>query len=334
VLWLGWLFVCLSHNILSVFRSKSVFNAKDVERLMTMTTAEQSPDFNSIKRVNSLGNDYWSARELMPLLGYKNSWQNFEKVIKKAMVACQDLGDPIEVHFYPAEKEVKQGRATRKITDYFLSRHACYLTAQNGDPEKPQIRAAQNFFAYTARVYDLQQQLEAGTGQFRNMEQVRREHEQRLALRLKVSEENTHLFATALQSGVKSENMGLFEDAGIVGLYGKTTEELHEFWQLDKNTKIFNVMGREGLAANLLRITATDEKLIRENVQDENKAMLTHHDVGREVRKAVEQIHQQAPEDLPRAADLRKDLEARRRKNKKLQNKQKQIEEDGQGTLF
>src|SRR4051794_2458977 len=95
------------------------------------TMPDQSPNFTSIKRVNSLGNEYWSARELMPLLGYGNVWHNFEKVMKKAMVACQDLGDPIESHFYPAEKEVKQGRATRKITDYFLSKHACYLIAQN-----------------------------------------------------------------------------------------------------------------------------------------------------------------------------------------------------------
>ncbi len=295
--------------------------------------AEQVPDFTSIKHVNSAGNDYWLARELMPLLGYGKGWQNFEKVIRKAVIACQDLGDPVEVHFYPAEKEVKQGRATRNITDYFLSKHACYLIAQNGDPEKPQIRAAQNFFAYTAHVYDLQQQIE-GTQQVRDIEQLRQEHEQRLALRVKLAEENTNLFSTALQAGVKGENIGLFEDAGIVGLYGKTTEELTQFWQLDRHTRIFDVMGREGLAANLLRITATDAKLLRENTQDEDTAILTHHDVGREVRGAVERIHQQSPEDLPRAASLRKDLEARRRKNKKLQQKQKQLDDGGQNTLF
>lgn len=139
---------------------------------------------------------------------------------------------------------------------------------------------------------------------------------------------------TALHAGVKRENMGMFEDAGIVGLYGKTTEELTQFWQLDKYTRIFDVMGREGLAANLLRITATDAKLLRENIQDEDTAILTHHDVGREVRGAVERIHQQAPEDLPRAANLRKDLEARRRKNKKLQQKQQQLDDGGQNTLF
>lgn len=295
---------------------------------------EQSPDFTSIKQVNSAGYEYWSARELMPLLGYGKVWQNFEKVIKKAIVACQDLGDPIEVHFYPAEREVKQGRATRPVSDYFLSKHACYLVAQNGDPEKPQIRAAQNFFAYAAHVYDLQQQLRSAPPSSRDIASLRQEHEQRLMLRVKVAEENTNLFSTAQQAGVKSENMGLFEDAGIVGLYGKTTEELTAFWQLDKYTRIFDVMGREGLAANLLRITATDEKLLRENIQDEDRAMLTHHDVGREVRGAVERIHQQAPEDLPRATSLRKDLEARRRKNKKLQQKQKKLEDGGQDTLF
>jgi len=89
-----------------------------------------------------------------------------------------------------------------------------------------------------------------------------------------------------------------------------------------------------GLAANLLRITATDAKLLRENVQDEDTAILTHHDVGREVRDAVERIHKQSPEDLPRAADLRHELEARRRKSKKIQQKQRQREEDDQDTLF
>ena len=190
--------------------------------------AEQSPDFASIKHVNSAGNDYWSARELMPLLGYGKVWQNFEKVIGKAIIACRDLGDPIEEHFYPTKMEIKQGRATRKIDDYFLSKHACYLIAQNGDPEKQPIRAAQNFFAYTAHVYDLQKQL-GDTQQTRDIEQLRQEHEQRLALRVKITEENTNLFSSALQAGVKRENMGLFEDAGIVGLYGKTTEELTQF---------------------------------------------------------------------------------------------------------
>jgi DNA-damage-inducible protein D len=93
-------------------------------------------------------------------------------------------------------------------------------------------------------------------------------------------------------------------------------------------------MGSEGLAANLFRITQTDAKLKRDNVREENTAILTHHDVGQEVRHAIENIHQKKPEDLPRAADIRKLLEEKRRKQRRRLNQQKQVDDSGQGTLF
>lgn len=93
-------------------------------------------------------------------------------------------------------------------------------------------------------------------------------------------------------------------------------------------------MGSEGLAANLFRITQTDAKLKRDNVSDENQAILTHHDVGHEVRTAIERIHQKKPEDLPRATDLRNLLEDKRRKTRKRIAQQKQVEDKGQDTLF
>jgi len=164
----------------------------------------KKPDFDSIKQMNILGHEYWSARDLMPLLGYGNKWQNFQEAIKRAMVSGTEIGLDLQEHFFEAEKTVKQGRATRPIIDYFLSKRACYLIAQNGDPHKPQISSAQNYFAFTAEVYDMQL--------------ARLEQEQRLMLRLKVAEENTHLSSTAMQSGVQRENMGLFHDAGYQGL--------------------------------------------------------------------------------------------------------------------
>jgi DNA-damage-inducible protein D len=276
-----------------------------------------SPDFDSIKQVNILGYDYWSARDLMPLLGYGNKWQNFSEVIKKAMISATEIGLDLQEHFFETEKVVKQGRATRPIVDFFLSKRACYLIAQNGDPHKPEIAAAQNYFAFTAEVYDMQQ--------------ARLEQEQRLQLRLKVAEENTHLSATAMQSGVKSENMGLFHDAGYEGMYHMTSSELAAFWNLSPGTEILNVMGSEGLAANLFRITQTDAKLKRDQVTDENLAILTHHDVGHEVRTAIERIHQKKPEDLPRASDLRNLLEEKRRKTRK---RIAQREDKGQDQLF
>jgi len=113
-----------------------------------------------------------------------------------------------------------------------------------------------------------------------------------------------------------------------------TSGELAAFWNLPEGTEILNVMGSESLAANLFRITQTDAKLKRDNVSEENQAILTHHDVGREVRTAIERIHQKKPEDLPRAADLRNLLEEKRRKARKRVTEQKQADDKGQGTLF
>ena len=279
----------------------------------------KTPNFESIKQINILGREYWSARDLMEALGYE-SWQNFEKVIKKAMsaAASPDSNLILEDHFNDVVKMITLGKGgKRKVKDYFLSKRACYLIAQNGDPDKTEIAAAQNYFAFTAEVYDIQQ--------------ARREQEQRLVLRLKVADENVYLSSTAMQSGVKSENMGLFHDAGYQGMYTMTSSELGIFWNLPPNVEILDVMGPESLAANLFRITATDAKLKREQVSDEDTAILTHHDVGQEVRHAVENIHKKKPEDLPRAASIRKLVEEKRRKARK---QLKDVPPDEQGSLF
>jgi DNA-damage-inducible protein D len=278
-----------------------------------------SPNFERIKQTNILGREYWSARDLMKELGY-DYWQNFEKVIKKAMkaAASPEINLTLADHFSDVTKMVTIGsRAKRKVKDYFLSKRACYLIAQNGDPEKPEIALAQNYFAFTAEVYDMQQ--------------ARVEQEQRLALRLKVADENVQLSSTAMQSGVQSANMGLFHDAGYQGMYTMTSGELAAFWKLPPHVEILDVMGSEGLAANLFRITATDAKLKRDQVIDEDTAILTHHDVGVEVRHAIENIHQKKPEDLPRAASIRKLVEEKRSRTRKKLKNQPASEQD---TLF
>ncbi len=270
-----------------------------------------NPDFEAIKQMNVLGHEYWSARDLMPLLGYgKQSWHNFVKAIKKAMISSEKAGLTVTDLFYSARKKVELGSgAEREIEDYFLSKRACYLIAQNGDPRKPQIAAAQQYFAFAAEVLD-------------DMTRLRQEQEQRLQLRLKVADENTHLSATAMQSGVKTESMGLFHDAGYHGMYTMTHSQLAEFWNVPSGVEILDIMGPESLAANLFRITATDAKLKRDQVKNESIAIATHHDVGVSVRKAIEEIHQQKPEDLPRAENIRKLVEAERRKEReRLKNK-------------
>jgi hypothetical protein len=118
-----------------------------------------SPNFERIKQINILGREYWSARDLMEVLGY-DYWQNFEKVIKKAMkaAASPEINLTLTDHFSDVTKMVTIGSgAKRKVKDYFLSKRACYLIAQNGDPGKPEIALAQNYLAFTAKVYDMQQ---------------------------------------------------------------------------------------------------------------------------------------------------------------------------------
>ena len=116
------------------------------------------PNFDTIKHLNPYNVEYWEARELQPLLGYQSSWQNFEKVIKKAMVSCEATGNLVEDHFNDTIKPIVGGKgAIQKTRDYYLSRLACYLIAMNGDPHKIQIAAAQHYFAVAARSNEMHQ---------------------------------------------------------------------------------------------------------------------------------------------------------------------------------
>src|ERR1700691_1286687 len=103
--------------------------------------------FEDLKKVNQHGIEYWSARDLQPLLGY-SKWQRFENAIQKAIESCKQSGNDPENHFTGSGKMVGIGSSTdREIDDYHLSRFACYLIAQNGDPRKPEIAHAQKYFA-------------------------------------------------------------------------------------------------------------------------------------------------------------------------------------------
>lgn len=107
--------------------------------------------FEDLKKVNEHGAEYWSARELQPLLGY-TQWRRFEDAIKRAITSCKQSGNIPENHFADAGKMVKIGsESEREVQNYHLSRFACYLIAQNGDPRKPEIANAQKYFAVQAR---------------------------------------------------------------------------------------------------------------------------------------------------------------------------------------
>ncbi|HEU0000615.1 MAG TPA: DNA damage-inducible protein D [Ktedonobacteraceae bacterium] len=263
----------------------------------------QTPDFDSIKQVNPYGQEYWSARDLAPLLGYIQ-WRNFELAIKKAMIACASTDNPVDQHFADASKSSTMPHGgVREIKNYNLSRFACYLVAQNGDSRKPEIAAAQVYFAVSTRAHEIHQLL--------------KEQEKRLETRFKVSESFKLLAASAQGPGVLSENFGIFVDAGYLGLHHHTVEELKAMKSIPPKEDYLDNIGREELSAIDFKNIQTDAKLRRDQITDEDVAIDTHHFVGGQVRKAIEAIHAPMPETLPSAPSIRKLVEERRKAAKK-----------------
>lgn len=116
-------------------KSKRLNKGRKKDNIMSNLNAKEYENFESIKVVREDGTEYWSARELSQILGYKK-WEKFSKVVDKAMLACKNSGLNILDHFPDVSKIVDTGATQRKVLDYELSRYACYLIVQNGDPRK------------------------------------------------------------------------------------------------------------------------------------------------------------------------------------------------------
>lgn len=256
--------------------------------------------FEDIKKSDKNGKEFWAARELSKILGY-SEYRHFIPVTERAKEACQNSGHDIEDHFEDLLVMVKIGSgATRKLEDMKLSRYACYLIVQNGDPSKPVIANGQTYFAIQTRRQEL-----ADNESFQRL----KEDEKRLFLRNDIKEHNKKLVETAQQSGVESNlDFALFQNHGYKGLYGGLgAKEIHQRKELKKSQQILDNMGSTELAANLFRATQTEEKLRRENVQGKTRANETHYEVGKKVRQTIEELGGAMPEDLPAPKeDLRK----------------------------
>lgn len=246
-------------------------------------SSKQVNEFESIKQSVGDQDEYWSARDLMSVLDYSN-WQNFSDVIKKARQACVNSGQNVENHFIATSKMTIVGENTPiAIQDWKLDRYACYLIAQNGDSRKPKIASAQTYFAVQTRRQEMFDQLG--------------EDEKRMFIRDEVVNENKKLFSTAKKAGVK--NYAFFNDAGYRGLYDKHLVDLEKYKGIDKG-ELLDRAGSTELAANLFRITQTDEIINRDkNIFGDTRASNTHFNVGRKVRKTIQEIGGVLPENLP-----------------------------------
>jgi DNA-damage-inducible protein D len=266
-----------------------------------------SGPFDSIRTEDEEGRESWSARDLQPLLDY-SSWDKFRQVVGKAMEACTQSNQPIDDHFSRTGKMVGLGSgATREVEDFKLSRYACYLIVQNGDPAKPVIALGQTYFAFQTHRQEL-----SDDAKFSRLP----EDDKRLAIRQEMAEHNKHLAAAAKDAGVDTPlDYAIFQDHGYKGLYGGLgAKELHQRKGLKKSQKILDHMGSTELAANLFRATQTEDKLRRDGVQGKSKANKTHLEVGKKVRQTIEELGGVMPENLPTPPDSIRTLETRRRK--------------------
>ena len=249
--------------------------------------------FESIRHVDADGNDYWLARPLAKVLDY-SEYRHFLPVVERAREACRNSGQPLADHFEDVLEMVEIGSgARREIPDVRLSRYACYLIVQNGDPGKAVIANGQTYFAIQTRRQEL-----ADDAKFAQLN----ENEKRLAIRNELAAHNKHLAAAAKDAGVETSlDYAIFQDHGYKGLYGGLgNREIHARKDLKKSQKILDHMGSTELAANLFRATQAEEKLRRDQVQGKTQANKTHFDVGRKVRQTIKELGGTMPENLPK----------------------------------
>ena len=160
------------------------------------------------------GVEYWLARDLMEPMGYTR-WENFAEVVKRAKVSCETNKTPVDSHFRDTTKMVTAGVAARAVKDYKLTRYACYLIAQNGDSNKPEIALAQAYFAVQTRRQELIEQRFAEI--------------QRLQARHSLSDSEKHLSGIAFKRGVDSKGFAIIKSKGDEALFGgRSTAEMKQ----------------------------------------------------------------------------------------------------------
>ncbi len=256
---------------------------------MSNLKAIEYKSFEAIKHLADDGTEFWHARELASVLEYVQ-WRNFAKVLDRAELACKNSGYEIVDHFAEVSKIVEAGATSKPIIDFKLTRYACYLIVQNGDPRKEVIALGQTYFAIQTRrqeVADYFNQLD--------------EDNKRLVIRGDIKQWNQMLAEAAHSAGVISnEEYAAFQNAGYMGLYGgMKVEDIHKKKSLRKNEKILDFMSSTELIANLFRISQTEEKLKKDNASTSDAANEIHFIVGREVRGTIERVGGTMPEDLP-----------------------------------
>ena len=263
--------------------------------------------FEDIKHIDENGNEFWYARELMPLLEY-SKWENFNSVIQKSVLSYSNSNNDDSYWLPEVRKPIITGKGKEEyIKDYKLSRYICYLIVQNANPRKKMVALGQTYFAIQTRRQELSEK----------EYNILTEDEKRLYQRNLTRKGNYSLNIAAKNAGVK--NFDKFHNSGYRGLYnGESANDIAKRKGLRYREDILDNMCSEELAANLFRITQTESKLKKDNVRLEKAANETHYNIGKNIREVIIKNGGTMPEDLPTPDRSLKEIE---KENLKIKNK-------------
>lgn len=274
---------------------------------MNEIIAQHHQTFEGIRQETPEGREFWSARQLSTVLEYAE-YRNFLPVIEKAKLACIQSGLAVADHFVDMHEMVTIGSGgQRPVADVQLSRYACYLIVQNGDPGKTVIANGQTYFAVQTRRQEVADE---------ELLQSFNEDQLRVMLRQQLRQHNTDLADAARQAGVITPfEFAIFQNHGYEGLYGGLDAKgIQQKKGLKPSQQILDHMGSTELAANLFRATQTEDKLKRDGVRGRDNANKTHREVGAKVRQTISELGGVMPEHLPPAQTSVKQLEKKQGK--------------------